>query len=804
MRGRGKFVDHGSRVPSQEIADGKFRGRGRGRGGLRSPTRNHKPLLTHKDGTFFSNSELIKVDLDPIDTSTCHARSIIDTPNDAFDTSGLISPNPDRPSLPIARPKDEVKKSSAWTKEGKREREMSLLILPRPERVTMPAAILPRPDKKIGLKVKKTTVENPPPQSEKVETAADTSPPKVEQLDSSVASVDSSNVSVETLPPLTSSDSPSGSAAVDTKDLAIEPPTIGTKASADAAQLLLQLVDLLRKDEKALGALKSLIDGDGVPPKSSPETADTVIPSERTETRGSSGSNSAPPTPPVEAIPTTVEYQPPPLVIETKPPPVVDFTAEQPGKPIHAEIIVYPTRKSKDHSKSKDRTVHKHKSKHPKHSREFIAQITAGADVPPVPQGFTAVAAVDIVDEELSRDDLWYHVPETNDQHDDEVSPKGVYTLYDLKTNPHRYYRPARKLYEPPPFPVRGKLPVLIDARSGSTDAYDATFQKVDAKDDLGVTSKPKSDSSAATLEKPINLRSTDKLVVQGKKSESIANPTPITPPAKPAPVMFDFNPPSPRRITRRVVLHSKGVATQTSPPTSPPAATKPHQPPPASRPVAIHHERYYNNALRVDPKSGKTMKRAFNPALTPEELKNMGASWCGSDNVFMGTLKNVDTGDDLMIVSKAKPEQEDTKVDVDIPLVKESVPVVDSPVEIESPSPAIVDRPVVTAVDTTAALHESLIKAITQDDGTLYALLTALSKTSPVAVSPAPLSSVVSTEKKLKKEKKEKEKSSKEGKVRKSSKSKKMGAADAMEGDIFGDLLGDEIPKWGILNPTA
>ena len=669
---------------------------------------------------------------------------------------------------------------------------MSLLILPRPERVTMPAAILPRPDKKkIGAKVKKTTGENTSPTMEKVETTDEISPANVEKIESSVAPAehsivpkDSAVISSHCFPvQIASSSIPDPSTAIDAKDTpSIEPPTIGMKAPVDAAQLLLQLVDILRTDGKALSALKSLIDG-GLAPKSSSAAAE-IVPFEKIEASQTPAIHDTFSTPPVEDIAAAVESQPPPAT-ERKSPGIIEVPPEQPAKVVQSEIVVYPTRKSKDHSKSKECTSHKHKSKHPKHTKEFIAQCIDGADVSPVPQGFTAVGtAVDIIDEELARDDFWYFVPETKDQHDDEVSPKGIYTLQDLKNHPRRG-GPVRKLYEPPAFPVKGKLPFPIDGHSGSTEAYDATFQKVDAKDDLGVMSKLKSDPTV--LDKPIHLKpASTRKPIEEKKSDT------TTLPVKPAPVMFDFNPPSPRRVTRRVVLSSKEVGTQTSSPSSA-AAKPPSSSAAASRPIAIHHERYYSNALRIDAKSSaKVTKRApFTPLLTPEELKNIGAKWTGSDKVFMGTLKNVDAGDDLMIVSKAK-EQEKPKIE---PPVQESFPVIESPIADESP----------VAVDPTAAFHESLIKAITQDDGTLYALLTALSKTSPAPVPPAPPASVHSAEKKDKKEKKEKKEkpSSKEGKAHKS-KSKKTIPEDAKEGDIFGDLLGDEMPKWGILNPTA
>jgi hypothetical protein len=176
-----------------------------------------------------------------------------------------------------------------------------------------------------------------------------------------------------------------------------------------------------------------------------------------------------------------------------------------------------------------------------------------------------------------------------------------------------------------------------------------------------------------------------------------------------------------------------------------------------------------------------------------------------------MGTLKNVDAGDDLMIVSKPK----DT-----IPFVEEKVSTVVKEKKVES---GFVD--VASAV---AFLRSKMESGPSGDISALYALLT--SPSGPLAQNvDAP-----AAEKKQKKEKKEK----KDKKDRKSSKDKsksrhKSSVPPVVEqastvpiisassvapdttgsiskphfvgtGDIFGDLLGDEMPKWDILNPTG
>ena len=621
---------------------------------------------------------------------------------------------------------------------------MSLLILPRPERVTMPAAILPRPSKKIEATFKHGTNESLP-QVEKVETNDDVVAPAVEKLELSFPEIES--------------------AVTPTETSSTEIATTRTMHSApDAARLLLQIFDLLRVDEKALVTLKSLADGLGS--KAKPET-EKMVKSEYMASTDISTSNDVIRAPPEEDIArAAVESRKPTgsLNLQASVVSGVVQVPEESPKVVQHEMVVYP-RKSKEHSKSKERS-HKDKSKHSKH---FLTAINAETHASIVRPGFTAV---DVVDEELTRDDLWYHIPETKEHDDVDILPKRTYTLQDVKEYASRNARHVRKLYEPPPFPMEGKIPFPINPLAGSAKAYEATFQKVDATDDLGVTSKPKDDS--AMFKKSIDLKSAAKSVAQ-KKSVSVDPPTTPT-----TPVMFDFNPPTPRRVTRRVVLSSKEAGTQTCAPSSSVAKAQSISQP---RPVATHLQRYYNNPICLDPKSSKCASKTRAP-FTAEELATLPASWCGSDEVFMRTLKNVDAGDDLIIVSRPKEEEQK----VQSPRVEKIVPV-----EKTGPLESTV------TIDSTSALHESLVKAISQDNGILYALLSALPKSSGGAPPSPPVESTA--EKKRKKEKKEK--SSAEGKVRKS-KSKKGIASEISEAEILGDLLGDEIPKWGILNPNV
>ena len=158
-----------------------------------------------------------------------------------------------------------------------------------------------------------------------------------------------------------------------------------------------------------------------------------------------------------------------------------------------------------------------------------------------------------------------------------------------------------------------------------------------------------------------------------------------------------------------------------------------------------------------------------------------MPPNYTGSDKTWINTLKNVDAADDLMIVSKPKAEDAGK---------------IDTPVPDKNDSPS-----------------ESTPKSYTEDHGPLYALLTALSASTP---SEKPVVDTTVKKRKDKRDKKEKH-HSKDGKCTKeNSKSKPQKSRDTSllvehdvsrdttrTGDIFGDLLGEDIPKWGILNPT-
>ena len=303
------------------------------------------------------------------------------------------------------------------------------------------------------------------------------------------------------------------------------------------------------------------------------------------------------------------------------------------------------------------------------------------------------------IDEELAREDLWYNIPDIprdDDLESEEYSAKGVYTLQDFKKAARRPSRSTGKLYEPPVLfsikksssesrgeeylsmePVR--LKHTINPFKWSMPLTISTLRPLSKSAEIGRISLPK-------LSKPLEIKSSRKstaapAITQNEKQEKPTNvvgepvieipaletekstvpsvPQAIIPADKPAPVMYDFNPPAPRRVKRRVILSSKEASTQTSPPPSPGNETT-SSPPRGPRPEAIHHPRYYNTAAtpRVRPQHVDRATKKL-PMTAVNAMLEMAASYTGSDKTWIGTLKNVDAGDDLMIVSKPKVEEE-------------------------------------------------------------------------------------------------------------------------------------------------
>jgi hypothetical protein len=783
---------------------------------------------------------------------------IIDTPIDIFDTAGLISPNPERASLPITiTPSEEmVKKSSAWSKEGKREREMSTLILPRPERITMPAAILPTPEelKKLGKKRRGMG---------KVTAVADLDVGVVKEgfdIVESPSAVDVPDVIGEivmsqSVPSVIVNALQMESATPQQNQTSTISTTSPSNAPFDSAQLLFQLINLLR-DDQALAAFKSVVnnfDSTKIHSTSSIPTQD-------------------PPMDPVPVNNDVITHVPVPIgqgsssVADFIKEPINGVTAVERATasvegppPTEEEVILFPAKKTKstkDKSKDKsDKSKSKKRSKHPSESASHpalkdsaISQASPSDEMIPLSRPATTIDDLSL-DAELTRDDLWYNIPEEEDKDELEVgrlSTNGTYTLQDLKSPRHRtpdkvgsYAVPAQSnkcsVVKKTPDVAVGSP---VNHTTGAAEEYNRTFRRVDAGENLGIISKPKLVDSVATsppvLEKPVEIKSAQKVSKttkdmdetgrqegrakiaspavdsKDKCSTSAATKTPMTPLSKASPIMYDFNPPSPRRVTRRVVLYSKDEATQTSPPPSS-ALRQPvvesESPTQFPRPAAIHHSRYYNTSPRSAIKSvAKT--------LTAAEIEALPKGHTGSDKMFMGTLKNVDAGDDLMIVSKPK----DT-----IPIVEET-----TKVEEEKCGSGIVD--VASAV---AFIRRKMESDPNGDISALYTLLTSTSG------SLAAQNQEAMPEKRQKREKEKREKKGatsrdspdKPRKDKSNSKKKSttvpvgqasspsITAAPAVDkdaaimfnkplpvgmGDIFGDLLGEEMPKWDILNPTG
>ena len=128
------------------------------------------------------------------------------------------------------------------------------------------------------------------------------------------------------------------------------------------------------------------------------------------------------------------------------------------------------------------------------------------------------------------------------------------------------------------------------------------------------------------------------------------------------------------------------------------------------------------------------------------------------------------------------------------------------------------VDPPVVVEKSIPSTVDNTLKSIAEEEHGPLYALLTALSNSTPPIIDDKPVETTVKKHKE-KKDKKEKHSSSKDGKPRKDkSKSKsqkstpllpsliqlfpiiasKLESTSSGTGDIFGDLLGEEILKMG------
>jgi len=733
--------------------------------------------------------------------STRTPHSIIDAPEDAFDLAGLMSPRPERPSLPIIEPKTEIKRSSAWTKEGKRKREMSTLILPRPEKVTWPAAIYHDADKrKIGLVKKIKTRLDAGATEEKGQSNGVNSKLSADISEMTLGDV-AKNVptpsvevftAVSTVAPLSSSSSSDTPAEAPTTNIA---PTIGNLGeNLDSAQLLLQLINLLRSDDKALNTLTTLV------------SAVKDTPSESTKSR--SNEPSVPVKHPKDA--SDIKQTPidtlPIIAIQCEAKPegtnsaksdnvlseenmpkagVEEAKVEEEALASQPAVLIYPAKKHKSHKHHSSSAERSHKAKTRKLSREgnvsdnseirtrLDQEIFSASSIVAEPLRQKKPPIESSSDEDLAREGLWYSVSGGKNSPDFETDEQrytstAVYRPHTVNEAGPTKSHPVRQTAARPNTATVSTEMKTKSIYGGSNEIYERTFAKVDANDDLGVVSKPLNSADIESI----------------SQVETSMLPKASSPPQSPS---YDFNPPAPRRVTRRVILRSKEVATQTSPrssslsPTHEVSVEELSDGMKARRP-AIHHPRYYNTLPRDH--ISKTQTQLKRPVtLTPEKLASLPKGWTGSDDIWIGTQKNVDADDeDLGIVSKPKEAEPEPKVEE---------------------KRDHVDDTVAKLAKTIAGLEKSGLKA----------LLKALSNAP--AVEPPPVEKKAKKDKEEKKERKARKAEEKARKKEEKAKPKKIHETSASDekraeernsgmGDLIGDLIGDsEIPKWNILSPS-
>jgi hypothetical protein len=454
------------------------------------------------------------------------------------------------------------------------------------------------------------------------------------------------------------------------------------------------------------------------------------------------------------------------------------------------EIMVFPKQKSNSY-KSKNHDKHeKHKSKSERASKKFSAAAT------PAEERVTAAPISD--DDNLVREELWYHVDDAIDDADESDAFVGKVVLKGkILAAPVANERPhvVGKLYEPPSLHASKK-----SAKPAKDVIVPSTADtKINDKSDL------------------------DKNIPSEIKTVATESPKATKSPSAP----FEFNPAPPRRIKRRVILMSNDASTQTiTPPKTPPsglAADIIHNPSPEIpsvdipviekaaivRPAVIISSPKtlgkYTAAKAVTavsaagskmPKS--TGKRLVMPATLPD-------SYTGSDEVYMKTLKNVDAGDDLMIVSNPKEES------VEVVLKNDKIPVQFQDVQSgssaksdlhnleEDPRAAPPKEHIPSAPMSADSAAVEALAAIKDDPTVLYKLLSAIT---------AAATSNINEEKKHRKEKKErKEKHGKDKDGEKKSKKLKKSKGVDQEGeDFFEDLLGDDVASVAslpVLYPT-
>jgi hypothetical protein len=294
-------------------------------------------------------------------------------------------------------------------------------------------------------------------------------------------------------------------------------------------------------------------------------------------------------------------------------------------------------------------------------------------------------------------------------------------------------------------------------------------------------------------------------------------------------PILYDFNPPSPRRVTRRVVLSSKDTGTQTSPPGTPsrnpdnpavqstisPTSHRKHLSSEATTETcpgreAIHHAHYHtlprNSTRRTSkdhhtPSKRSKSKQEKKPCpYTAETLPEVYKRNTGSNLQSMENLKNVDAMDDLMIVSK--PREQSPQDDSPTVIAEKNESEMAIPQSSAGPSDGDigVETSALYALLTAPKIEEQILSTTVEDESPIIEKKHKKDK----------------HEKKDKKEKNEKKETNFKSKSRHKPKhhsqmdtpspvDKEIQHATG-DSDILVDLIGDEIPngKWSILNPTS
>jgi len=778
----------------------------------------------------------------------------------------------------------------------------------------MPAAIYPRPMKLGGKTVRVTEVDGTLQKKEEpVESIVSGNNVTVFpiRMDSTPNEIRAADATVpEIVLPMVAEDNPSTDATPAASSSSRSTPP------QDAAQLLLQLVNLLRADDKALGALKSFVNGldSPTPTESAPEkrnkarsklgdsnlavsSFDNIALAKPDETVAREvsieGHTIVPPTSETLVSSRQIDFPVRPTETNSE----METNGENKSSLITTSVTSAPKkhRSSKDKAKSHDKPHKSKSSRRSKHVTETpIAEPISITSIPPTAPSTTPSSLVITKEDDLTSDEAWYQVPDPPRPHDSDAelslphnlkfadlrspprtAPPGFNHNPTANANPrvnralkHQAAQEHRKTR------IRSRSPPQQKGYGNkygtSEDAYKRSFPVVDAKEDLGIESLPKAEGGGKTrgLGKAIQMKGRESTVARtsvsdltsttvvkdiNKKKEVAAGTsldpstgTDVETPTKKlsdTPVTYDFNPPSPRRVTRRIVLSSKDTGTQTSPPSAPSRQSLPSPPPqqpnppsaphtePHSRPDAIHHAHYYNTVPRdtnhskdhhhSSTKRSKSKHEKKPCPYTAETLPEFFKSSGGSNLQAMESLKSVDAGDDLMIISKPREQSVDLERE-DISHLGTLVAKMEGKAGSEM---------TVKGIDVVV-----LPEMMGAETSALYALLTASKQDPEDPPAGVPITSPPSKEakneavpvldkekevtppvlddkkhKKHKREKKDKKDKKHKSKHRNSKKIDNISSSQTVptgNEDILGDLIGEEIPNgsgsWSILNPMS